>query len=119
MSDMEQQHDGWQTQLLRASQWSSFIAGGPGGQHRNRNATAVRLVHRPSGMVITATERRSQAANLQAALERLRARLAAALHVDLPRAAGAVPPASRAARRAAKRQRADTKQMRAAVRNDE
>jgi ribosome-associated protein len=119
MSIVHQQEDGWQTQLLRASQWSSFIAGGPGGQHRNRNATAVRLVHQPSGIVITATERRSQAANLQAALERLRERLAAAMHIELPRVAGEVPSASRAARRTEKQLRGVRKQLRGAVRSDD
>lgn len=109
----------WQTRLLRASSWTSFIAGGPGGQHRNRNATAVRLVHEPSGIVITATERRSQAANLQAALERLHARLIAALHRDPPRLAGGVPVTERRQRRAEKRQRAVRKQLRTAVHVDE
>ena len=109
------QHEDWQTQLLRASDWQAFIAGGPGGQHRNRNATAVRLRHGPSGIVVTATERRSQAANLQAALERLRERLEAALAVELPRVAGEVPAASRIQRRVAKQQRARRKALRAAV----
>lgn len=49
-----------------------FIASGPGGQHRNKTETGVRLTHRPSGVVVTATERRSQLQNRGAALERLR-----------------------------------------------
>lgn len=52
-----------------------FIAGGPGGQHRNKVETGVRLVHRPSGMIVTATERRSQYANRDAAFTRMAARL--------------------------------------------
>lgn len=36
----------------------------------------MRLLHRPTGLVVTATERRSQAQNRAAALERLRTRLA-------------------------------------------
>ena len=40
-----------------------FIATGPGGQNRNKVETGVRLVHRPSGTMVTATERRSQHAN--------------------------------------------------------
>ncbi|HZE88333.1 MAG TPA: peptide chain release factor-like protein, partial [Verrucomicrobiae bacterium] len=49
----------------------------PGGQHRNRRDSAVRLTHRPTGIVVTATERRSQHQNKLMALERLAARLEA------------------------------------------
>ncbi len=49
-----------------------FIASGPGGQHRNKTETGVRLTHRPTGLTVTATERRSQLQNRGAALERLR-----------------------------------------------
>ena len=50
-------------------------AGGPGGQHRNKRFTGVRLTHRPTGLVVIATERRSQAQNLHVAVERLAALL--------------------------------------------
>ena len=51
------------------------VAGGPGGQHRNRAQTGVRIHHPPSGVTVTATERRSQHQNLELAWERLVARL--------------------------------------------
>ncbi len=52
-----------------------FVAGGPGGQHRNKTETGVRLHHAPSGIIVTATERRSQHENRVIAFERLRERL--------------------------------------------
>jgi protein subunit release factor B len=49
--------------------------GGPGGQHRNRSSTAVRLTHRPTGLVVVAGDSRSQHQNRLAALERLAGKL--------------------------------------------
>jgi len=37
-----------------------FIASGPGGQHRNKTESGVRLTHGPTGVTVSATERRSQ-----------------------------------------------------------
>jgi hypothetical protein len=50
--------------------------GGPGGQHRNKVSSAVRLCHRPTGFVVTAGERRSQHENRANALRRLREAIA-------------------------------------------
>jgi ribosome-associated protein len=58
--------------LLRSCEESLFIGSGPGGQHRNKTASAVRLLHPSTGLTVTATERRSQLQNRGMALRRLR-----------------------------------------------
>lgn len=62
--------------LRRECDVSSFRAGGPGGQHQNATDSAVRIVHRPTGLVVVARAHRSQRQNLEDALGRLAARLA-------------------------------------------
>jgi ribosome-associated protein len=102
-------------------EWRFTGPGGPGGQHANTSNTKVELrfdiEHSPSlgprqrarllerlGPVVrvSASERRSQYQNRELAVERLRARLAGALHID---------PARHATRptRAAKQRRIDEK----------
>ncbi|MGB3716474.1 MAG: peptide chain release factor 1 [Candidatus Promineifilaceae bacterium] len=54
---------------------TSTFASGPGGQHMQKNATAVRVVHKPSGIQIRIQSERSLTQNKRVALGMLQARL--------------------------------------------
>ncbi len=71
-------------QLLAECQVHRHRSGGPGGQQRNKVASAIRLQHRPSGLVAGAHESRLQQENLRRALRRLRIAIALAARVPLP-----------------------------------
>ncbi len=71
-------------QLLAECQVHRHRVRGPGGQHRNKVASAIRLVHKPTGFVVTATERRSQHENQMRALSRLREAIALGVRCPLP-----------------------------------
>jgi hypothetical protein len=58
-------------------------ASGPGGQHRNRKATACTATHMPSNISGEATERRRQSENRKMAINRLRRTLAIQLRRKL------------------------------------
>jgi hypothetical protein len=62
--------------LLEECDVRHVVRGGPGGQHRNKTASAVILKHVPTSVVAEAGERRDQSVNLRRALFRLRVQLA-------------------------------------------
>lgn len=101
--------------LLREVRFHPFRGGGPGGQHRNKVESAVRLVHPPSGIMVVASEHRLQGRNRDLALQRLRKQLIGLNHAAKPRIPTHPSRASRAKRMEQKRRQARKKALRRIV----
>lgn len=93
-------------------------AAGPGGQHVNRTESAVRLVHGPSGVIVTAADTRSQVRNREIAFQRLIERLRRLNQRPRKRVPTRVPRAAKTRRLASKRQHGERKRLRSRVRED-
>jgi ribosome-associated protein len=119
-------------------EWRFTTSGGPGGQHANKAATRAevrfdvaaspslteaqrrRVVARLGPVVVVGAEdSRSQSRNRELARERLRSRLADALHVPKSRRPTKATRASKRRRLDAKSRRSQTKRLRGRVRGDD
>ena len=99
-------------ELLAECRVETFRAGGPGGQHQNVTESAVRLVHLPTGVRVSARDERSQHRNRALALERLRAKLQELARPEKERVPTRVPKAQKRKRLEEKRKRSRTKNLR-------
>lgn len=61
--------------LLDECEVQTFKSSGKGGQHVQKTDSAVRLIHRPTGLRVTCQEERSQFLNKRICLEKLRKKL--------------------------------------------
>jgi ribosome-associated protein len=118
--------------------WRFTTSSGPGGQHANRSATRAEVSFDAAAspsltdrqrskivgtlgvvVVVRADDHRSQTRNRQLALDRLRGKLAEALHEDRARRKTKPSRSARRKRVDSKRRRGETKRLRGRVRPDE
>lgn len=98
--------------LMAQCDLEMFRASGPGGQNVNRRETAVRLRHRPTGIVVVCQEERTQWRNRQIALDRLREKLEARKRRRKPRKPTKMPRGVRERILKRKKETSAKKQMR-------
>jgi protein subunit release factor B len=94
---------------------TAFKSGGPGGQHKNKTESAVRIKHLPTGIIVVAAENRSQFKNREMAWERLIEKLVRRRQKRKPRIPTRPSKAAKEQRIQEKAQRSRQKQTRQKV----
>jgi len=101
-----------QEDLLNECDVETFCSSGPGGQNVNKRETAIRLRHRPTQIVVSCQQERTQYRNKKIALELLRRKLIKHLRHHRPRIPTAPPPEVREKILASKKHNALKKKLR-------
>ncbi|MDG5814128.1 peptide chain release factor-like protein [Chitinispirillales bacterium ANBcel5] len=98
--------------LLEQCDVFTFRSGGKGGQHVNKTESGVRLVHRPSGIVVRCTAERSQHLNKSICIKRLRTKLNRLKQKKKKRIPTKTPFSAKKKRREEKRAQKEKKRLR-------
>jgi len=98
---------------------TAFKSGGPGGQHKNKTESAVRIKHLPTGIMVMATESRSQIKNRELAWQRLIEKLAKRRQKRKPRLRTRPSKAAKEKRLEKKMRRSSKKQARQKIQRNE
>jgi protein subunit release factor B len=91
---------------------TAFKSSGPGGQHKNKTESAIRIKHLPTGIIVIAAESRSQIQNRELAWQRLIEKLAKRRQKRKPRVPTRPSRAAKEKRHAQKTQLSRKKQAR-------
>ncbi len=98
--------------LLAECHVSTFRASGSGGQHVNVTDSAVRLRHRPTGIVVSSQKERSQYLNKRECLRKLRAKVRELNYRKPKRVPTRMPRSVKAKNRESKKRASAKKQLR-------
>jgi ribosome-associated protein len=99
-------------ELLDQCDVTTFRSSGKGGQHVNKTDSAVRLVHRPTGIVVISRKDRSQYMNKKECLANLRKKFVKLTTKAPPRISTKVPKSSKKKRYEVKVKTTQKKQLR-------